>query len=141
MAEKTPDTSIKKSSVKRGLSLKIKIQKEAEGALIMTSNTHLLSQIETLISELDIHRELRVSVNDDRDYLPTNFSKYDIILTTPTKLYNEKSLLNQNALGLNPEVVVFDEFDTCFTEGGMKMASINLLEILEGNLPLFKCLT
>jgi len=82
-----------------------------------------------LVSDLDYKNKLNIAIEDGSAQFPTNFIAYDLLLWTPSKLFNEKTLLNQTALGLNPEVVVFDEFDIWFTGAGLKYQSVNILDL------------
>ena len=67
------------------LSLRPQVSKSSRGALIMTSNGHLMSQIEILINDIDFKKMLNISVDDGTSTLPTNYSAYDIVLSTPSK--------------------------------------------------------
>ncbi|CAI2383479.1 unnamed protein product [Moneuplotes crassus] len=125
---KNPSAS---NSIKRNsLSLKPSVSRTSRGGLIMTSSQHLLSQIELQLSDLDFKKTLNVSIENKSNALPTNFMAYDLILCTPSKLFSEKTLLNHTALGLNPEVIVFDEFDTCFALSGFKYQTVKVLDLL-----------
>ena len=70
----------------------------------MSSNLHLLDQIVILINDIDIHKILRIKIDDGSLLNPVNFKNFDIFLTTPSKgklslnlfiVLNEKTLANQ----------------------------------------------
>ena len=69
----------------RRLSLKQSKSLTPKGALILTSNSHLLYQIELLVSDLDYKNKLNIAFEDGSSSMPTNFITYDIILCTPSR--------------------------------------------------------
>lgn len=127
--------------------------KTRRGAIILTPNKELCSQVYALIRSLEPTYAMRVTrlgqltsiVDDANNRSPDiflhqnivsalNWNHFDVVISTPTQLANELAIKSSQELSeIKPKTLVIDEMDLLLGDVNIAKATQKILKMLKGD--------